>query len=144
MDSREKDSGRVVGHTDWCLLSPFDLSWILLVGGSLLVLRSLPGPPVVRELMQVVTILPGQGGQFQSVVPLTKPASGHWVVWEQWWSVTQTGKEISVSWLQGWAMCFRDCTGRGEHRMHEPGLSFGLKTFEIFVKRIEDTYGTSQ
>ena len=32
---------------DWCLLSPFDLSLILLVGGSLLVPHSLPGPPIV-------------------------------------------------------------------------------------------------
>ena len=59
------------GRVDWRLLSPFDLSQTLLVGGSLLVLRSLPGPPVVRELMQVATILPGQGWWFWSVVPLT-------------------------------------------------------------------------
>lgn len=26
MDSNEKDSGRLVQHTDWCLLSPSDLS----------------------------------------------------------------------------------------------------------------------
>ena len=37
MDSSEKDSGRLVGHMDWRLLSPFDLSQIILVGGSLLV-----------------------------------------------------------------------------------------------------------
>ena len=48
MDSSEKDSGRFVGHMDWLLLSPFHLSQILPVGGSLLVLSSLPGPPVVR------------------------------------------------------------------------------------------------
>ena len=48
MDSSKKDSGRLVGHMDWFLLSPFDLSQILLVGGSLLVPHSLPGPPVVR------------------------------------------------------------------------------------------------
>ena len=72
MDSSEEDSGRVVGHTDWRLLSPFDPSRILPVGGSLLVPRSLPGPPVVGELMQVVTVMPGQGGRFQSVVPLTE------------------------------------------------------------------------
>ena len=46
-------------------LPPFDLSRILLVGGRRLVLSSLPGPPVVRELMQVVTTVPGQGGRFQ-------------------------------------------------------------------------------
>ena len=48
MDPSEKDSGRLVGHMDWRLLSPFDLSQILPVGGSLLIPRSLPGAPVVR------------------------------------------------------------------------------------------------
>ena len=50
------------------VVSPFDLSRTLLVGGGLLVLCSLPGPPVVKQLMPMVTIrVPGQGGQFQSV-----------------------------------------------------------------------------
>ena len=49
------------------VMSPFDLSRTLLVGGGLLVLRSLPGPPVVKQLMQMVTMVPGQGGRFQSV-----------------------------------------------------------------------------
>ena len=53
----------VVGH----VVSPFDLSWTLLVGGGFLVPCSLPGPPVVKQLMQMVTIVPGQGGRFQSV-----------------------------------------------------------------------------
>ena len=48
MDSSKEDPGRWIGYMDWCLLSPFDLSWILPVGGSLLVPRCLPGPPVVR------------------------------------------------------------------------------------------------
>ena len=48
MDSSEEDSGRLVGHVDWRLLSPFDLSRILLVGGGLLVPCSLPGSPVVK------------------------------------------------------------------------------------------------
>ena len=49
----------------------FCLFQILPVGGSLFVLHSLTGPPVVRYLMQVATtILPGQGGQFQSMFPL--------------------------------------------------------------------------
>ena len=39
----------------------------LLVGGGLLVPCSLPGPPVIKQLMQMVTMVPGQGGQFQSV-----------------------------------------------------------------------------
>ena len=53
----------VVGH----VVSPFDLSRTLPVGGGLLVLCSLPGPPVVKQLMQIVTMVPGQGGRFQSV-----------------------------------------------------------------------------
>ena len=49
------------------VVSPFNLSQTLLVGGGLLVPCSLPGPPVVKQLMQMVTMVPGQGGQFQSV-----------------------------------------------------------------------------
>ena len=49
--------------------SPFDLSWTLLVGGGLLALCSLAGPPVVKQLMQVVTMVPGQGGLFQCASP---------------------------------------------------------------------------
>ena len=49
------------------LVSPFDLSRILPVGGGLLVPCSLAGPPVVKQLMQMVTMVPGQGGWFQSV-----------------------------------------------------------------------------
>ena len=50
----------VVGH----VVSPFDLSRTLLVGG---VPCSLPGPPDVEQLRQMVTMVPGQGGRFQSV-----------------------------------------------------------------------------
>ena len=46
---------------------PFDLSRILLVGGGLLVPCSIPGLPVIKQLMQIVTMVPGQGGRFQSV-----------------------------------------------------------------------------
>ena len=53
----------VVGH----VVSPFDLSRTLPVGGGLLVPCSLAGPPVVKQLMQMVTVVPGQGGWFQSV-----------------------------------------------------------------------------
>ena len=49
------------------LVSPFDLSRILPVGGGLLVPCSLAGPPVIKQLMQMVTMVPGQGGWFQSV-----------------------------------------------------------------------------
>ena len=53
----------VFGH----VVSPFDLSRTLPVGGGVLVLCSLPGPPVVKQLMQMVTRVPGQGGRLQSV-----------------------------------------------------------------------------
>ena len=48
-------------------VSPFDLSRTLPVGGGLLVLYSLSGSPVIKQLMQMVTMVPGQGGWFQSV-----------------------------------------------------------------------------
>ena len=47
-------------------MSPFDLSGTLLVGSGLLVPYSLSGSPVKKQLMQMVTMVPGQGGQFQS------------------------------------------------------------------------------
>ena len=53
----------MVGH----VVSPFDLSQTLLVGGALLVPCSLPEPPVVKQLKQIVTMVPGQGRWFQSV-----------------------------------------------------------------------------
>ena len=40
----------MVGH----VVPPFDLSQTLPVGGGLLVLCSLPGPPVIKQLMQMV------------------------------------------------------------------------------------------
>ena len=46
-------------------VSPFDLSQRLPVGGGLLVPYSLSGPPVLKQLMQMVTREPGQGGRFQ-------------------------------------------------------------------------------
>ena len=49
------------------MVSPFDLSQTLSVGGGLLVPRSLPGPPVIKQLIKMVTKGPGQGGRFQSV-----------------------------------------------------------------------------
>ena len=48
-------------------VSPFDLSRTLPVGGGLLALYSLSGSPVIKQLMQMVTMVPGQGGRFQSV-----------------------------------------------------------------------------
>ena len=49
------------------VVSLFDLSQTFLVGGGLLVSCSLPGPPVIKQLLQMVTMVPGQGGRFQSV-----------------------------------------------------------------------------
>ena len=46
---------------------PFDFSCTLLAGGGLLVPCFLLGPPVIKQLMQMVTVVPGQGGQLQSV-----------------------------------------------------------------------------
>ena len=55
----------------WCLLLTFPE---LLVGGGLLVPCFLPGPPVIKQLMQMVTTVPGQGGAVSiSVLPLTIP-----------------------------------------------------------------------
>ena len=48
-------------------VSPFNLSQTLAVGGSLLVLCSLSGSPVIKQLLQMVTMVPGQDGRFQSV-----------------------------------------------------------------------------
>ena len=53
----------VDGHA----VSPFDLSRTIPVGGGLLVPYSLSGSPVIKQLMQMVTMVPGHGGQFQSV-----------------------------------------------------------------------------
>ena len=47
------------------VVSPFDLSQTLLVGGGLLVPCSSPRPSVVKQLMQIVTMVPGQGGRFR-------------------------------------------------------------------------------
>ena len=49
------------------VVPPFHLSQTLLVVGGLLVPCSLPGLPVIKQLMQMVTMVPGQGGRFQSV-----------------------------------------------------------------------------
>ena len=49
------------------VVSSFDLSRTLLVGGGLLLPCSLPGPPVIKQLMEMVTMVPGHGGRFQSV-----------------------------------------------------------------------------
>ena len=61
MDSSKEDSGRLVGH----VASP-DLSQILPVDGGLLVPCSLLRPPVIKYLIQMVTVVHSQGAQFQS------------------------------------------------------------------------------
>ena len=53
----------VVGH----VRCPFDLPQTLPVGGGLLVPYSLSGSPVIKQLMQMITMVPGQGRWFQSV-----------------------------------------------------------------------------
>jgi len=62
-DGHQQRSCEVVGH----VVSPFDLSRTLPVGGGLLVPCSLPGSRVMKQLMQMATMVPGQGGQLQSV-----------------------------------------------------------------------------
>ena len=49
------------------VVSPFDLSRTLPVGGGLLVPCSLPEPPVVKQLMKIVSMVPGKGRRFRSV-----------------------------------------------------------------------------
>ena len=49
------------------VVSPFDLLQTLPVRDGLLVPCSFPGPPVLKQLMPMVTVVPGQGGRFQSV-----------------------------------------------------------------------------
>ena len=55
-------------------MSPLDLSQTLPVGGGLLVSYSLSGYHVMNQLMQKVTMVPGQVGWFSiNVLPLTEP-----------------------------------------------------------------------
>ena len=44
-------------------VSPLALSRALPVGGGLLVPYSLSGSPVIKQLMRMVTMVPGQGGR---------------------------------------------------------------------------------
>ena len=53
----------VDGHA----VSPFDLSRTPPVGGGLLVPYFLSGSSVIKQRMQMVTMVPGQDGRFQSV-----------------------------------------------------------------------------
>ena len=78
MDSSEKDAERLVGHMDWHLLSPFDISQILLVGGvpyqNLLLYNStrlLLWLEIVKWLLSCLARRCVGGQQFSSVVLLT-------------------------------------------------------------------------
>ena len=56
------------------MVPPFDLFRTLPVGGGLLVPYFLSGSPVIKQLMQMVTMMPGQGGAVSiSELPLTIP-----------------------------------------------------------------------
>ena len=70
IDSSKKDSGRLVGHLDWHPLSSFDLSWILLVVGNLLVLHSLPGPPVQDNSCKRLSSCLARVGRYGQWFPL--------------------------------------------------------------------------
>ena len=63
MDASETDSGKWMDTQ----VSTFNLSRTLPVGGGLLVPYSLSGSLVIKQLMQMDTMVPGQGGRFQSV-----------------------------------------------------------------------------
>ena len=60
----------VVGH----MASPFDLSCACPVGGGLLALFSVPGSPVIQLLIQLLTMVPGQGGGLSQGVSPTSSA----------------------------------------------------------------------
>ena len=49
------------------VVSVFDPWGSLPAGGGLLGQSSFPGPPVIKQLVEMVTMVTGQGGQFQSV-----------------------------------------------------------------------------
>ena len=49
------------------VMAVFNLYRTLPVGGGLLVPCSLTGPPVIKQLMQMITMVPGQGGWFWSM-----------------------------------------------------------------------------
>ena len=54
-------------------VSPLDL---FPVGGGLLVLYSLSGSPAIKQLMQMVTMVPGHRvGGFNQCAPLTPPVN---------------------------------------------------------------------
>ena len=71
--SFSQDGGQQEGlwEVDRHTVSPFDISRTLPVGGGLLVPCSLPGSPVIKQLMQMVTMVPGQWAVSVGVLPIT-------------------------------------------------------------------------
>ena len=63
--ANEKDSGRLVGPKDWCLLLIFLEFFFWLVVACYF------HASYQEALMQIVTVVPGQRARFQSVFPLT-------------------------------------------------------------------------
>ena len=88
------------GHMDWHLLSPFDLSQIPLVGGGLLFPCSSPAPPVLRCLVQVVTVVPGPGrrGWQWSVFPLASLPYLKSILWSDCWCECLPLMTLKPSW----------------------------------------------
>ena len=58
------------------VVSPFDLSLTLLVGGGLLVPFSLPGLPVIKQLMQMVSRCLARVGRFSQRAPPNRGGVG--------------------------------------------------------------------
>ena len=59
--SKGDQSWVFIGRTD-VVAETHSSSWWWLISSVFL-----PGPPVVKQFMQIVTMVPGQGGWFQSV-----------------------------------------------------------------------------
>ena len=66
---RREGFWEVVGH----VVSPFDLSRTLPVGGGFSVPCSSPGPPVIKQLVPVVTVVPGRGASPNRLFPTEPP-----------------------------------------------------------------------
>ena len=63
MPERILGGGRTCGVSFWPFLN--SSGWWRLISSML------PGPPVIKQLMQMVTMVPGQGGRFQCASPNT-------------------------------------------------------------------------
>ena len=129
-DGCQRGFREVVGH----VVSPFDLSWTLLVGGGLLVPCSLPGSPVVKQLMQIVTVVPGQGGRVSiSVLPLTQwllevPFKRTVHLKDNWNSPHQNKfkSQLTLSLMEAGQTLSKDSAERWRIRENEPCLGMSL------------------